>query len=136
MTTTSVTLADQYAAFRAENPKSRIRDAAAQLGVSEAELVATGLGLTAIRLGGNPLDGDFRELLKQVPTLGHVMALTRNDSVVHERKGTYQNVSFTGHMGLVLGEDIDLRLFMSQWKYGFAVNESDRRSLQFFAAGR
>ena len=139
MTTTSVTLADQYAAFRAENPKSRIRDAAAQLGVSEAELVATGLGLTAIRLGGNPLGGtplgdDFRELLKQVTTLGHVMALTRNDSVVHERNGTYQNVSFTGHMGLVLGEDIDLRLFMSQWKYGFAVNESDRRSLQFFAA--
>lgn len=138
MTTTFASLTDQYTAFRAENPKSRIRDAATQLGVSEAELVATGLGTTATRFGGNPLggtplDGDFRELLKQVPTLGHVMALTRNDSVVHERKGTYQNVSFTGHMGLVIGEAIDLRLFMSQWKFGFAVNEAGRRSLQFFA---
>lgn len=139
MMTTSVNLKEQYAAFRTKHPKSRIRDAAEQLGVSEAELVATGLGTTAIRLGGNPLGGtplggDFRELLKQVPTLGYVMALTRNDNVVHERKGQYQDVSFTGHMGLVLGEAIDLRLFMSQWQHGFAVNESDRRSLQFFTA--
>ncbi len=132
--TTSADLKNQYAAFRAENPKARIRDAASQLGVSEAELVATGLGTTAIRLGGTPLDGDFRELLKQVPTLGYVMALTRNDSVVHERKGEYKDVSFNGHIGLVLGEDIDLRLFMMHWKHGFAVNESDRRSLQFFTA--
>lgn len=127
MTTETLDLKTLYAAFRTENPKARIRDAAAQLGVSEAELVATGLGETAIRL-----DGDFRELLKQVPSLGYVMALTRNDSVVHERKGDYQNVSFNGHVGLVLGEDIDLRLFMMHWKHGFAVSENGRRSLQFF----
>jgi putative hemin transport protein len=77
---------------------------------------------------------DFRELLKQVPALGRVMALTRNDSVVHERKGVYRNVSFSGHVGLVLGEDIDLRLFVNQWQFGFAVSENGRRSLQFFAA--
>jgi putative hemin transport protein len=35
------------------------------------------------------LAGDFKELLQQVPTLGRVLALTRNDSVVHERKGPY-----------------------------------------------
>jgi putative hemin transport protein len=128
MTPTTVDLKNQYAAFKAENPKSRIRDAAAQLGVSEAELVATSIGDTVTRL-----DGDFRELLKQVPTLGYVMALTRNDSVVHERKGKYLNVSFNGHIGLVLGEDIDLRLFMMHWKHGFAVSENGRQSLQFFA---
>lgn len=128
MTTTVLDLKKQYAAFKAENPKVRIRDAANQLGVSEAELVATGLGETAIQL-----EGDFRELLKEVPTLGYVMALTRNDSVVHERKGNYLNVSFNGHVGLVLGEDIDLRLFLANWKFGFAVHENDRRSLQFFA---
>jgi len=127
MTTASLDLKKQYAAFKAENPKSRIRDAAKQLGVSEAQLVATGIGETAIRL-----DGDFRELLKEVPTLGYVMALTRNDSIVHERKGEYKDVSFNGHVGLVLGEDIDLRLFMMHWKHGFAVNENGRRSLQFF----
>jgi putative hemin transport protein len=128
MTPTTVDLKNQYAAFKAENPKSRIRDAAVQLGVSEAELVATSVGDTVTRL-----DGDFRELLKQVPTLGYVMALTRNDSVVHERKGDYLNVSFNGHVGLVLGEDIDLRLFMMHWKHGFAVSENGRQSLQFFA---
>lgn len=118
---------ERWAEFRAQNPKTRIRDAARELGLSEAELVATGLGDTATRL-----DGDFREILKDVPTLGFVMALTRNDHVVHERKGEYRDVSFTDHVGLVLGEDIDLRLFMMHWKFGFAVNENGRRSLQFF----
>ncbi|RAK03256.1 putative hemin transport protein [Larkinella arboricola] len=129
MTTTVLDLKKQYEAFRAENPKVRIRDAAQQLGVSEAELLATGVGETVTQL-----EGDFRELLKEIPTLGYVMALTRNESVVHERKGEYKDVSFNGHVGLVLGEDIDLRLFMSSWKFGFAVHENDRKSLQFFAA--
>jgi putative hemin transport protein len=127
------TLADRWATYQQANPKSRIRDAARALGASEAALLAT-------RITGQPdspviaLAGDFKELLKQVPTLGRVMALTRNDSVVHERKGPYLNVSFQGPMGLVLGEDIDLRLFMMHWQHGFAVSENGRRSLQFFAA--
>ena len=127
------TLADRWATYQQENPKGRIRDAARALGSSEAALLAT-------RNTGQPdspvvaLAGDFKELLKQVPTLGRVMALTRNDSVVHERKGPYLSVSFQGPMGLVLGEDIDLRLFMMHWQHGFAVSENGRRSLQFFAA--
>jgi iron complex transport system ATP-binding protein len=110
---TGLDLSHQYhtldlARQKAENPKVRIRKAAKQLGVSEAELVACGIGQTAIRL-----EGDFREMLKDVPSLGYVMALTRNDHVVHERKGVYEQVSFDNHVGLVLGEDIDLRLFMT-----------------------
>lgn len=116
-----------WAEFKSQNPKTRIRDAAKELGTTEAELVATGIGETAILL-----DGDFRELLKEVGKLGHVMALTRNDHVVHERKGVYENVSFNNHVGLVLGPDIDLRLFLGDWKFGFAVDENDRKSLQFF----
>ena len=129
MTTDTISLKTRWADFRQQHPKSRIRDAAKQLGVSEAELLITGVGETVIRLSG-----DFRELLKRVPTLGYVMALTRNDVVVHERKGAYETVSFTNHVGLVLGPDIDLRLFMNRWQWGFAVNENDRRSLQFFDA--
>lgn len=129
MTTDTIPLKSRWADFRQQNPKTRIRDAAKQLGVSEAELLVTGAGETVVRLSG-----DFRELLKQVPTLGHVMALTRNDALVHERKGVYEKVSFTNHVGLVLGPDIDLRLFMQSWRWGFAVNENDRRSLQFFNA--
>ena len=126
-------LATRWAEFKEANPKARIRDAAKQLSSSEAELLAT----QCTGAADSPvvcLAGDFRELLKDVTSLGHVMALTRNDSVVHERRGTYRDVSFQGPMGLVLGEDIDLRLFMMHWQFGFAVSEGGRRSLQFFAA--
>lgn len=60
------------------------------------------------------------------------MALTRNEDVVHERKGIYDNVSFQGPVGLLVNPDIDLRLFMMHWKYGFAVTEGDRQSIQIF----
>jgi putative hemin transport protein len=120
-------LKDRWSEFKVINPKSRIRDAAKELNTTEAELLATGIGEN-VQL----LTGDFRELIKEVGSLGHVMALTRNDHVVHERKGVYEKVSFNNHVGLVLGEDIDLRLFMGDWKFGFAVSENDRHSLQFF----
>ena len=120
-------LKERWAEYKLANPKSRIRDDAKALGASEAELLATGLGAN-VQL----LDGDFRELIKEVGSLGHVMALTRNDHVVHERKGVYEKISFNNHVGLVLGEDIDLRLFLGDWKFGFAVSENERFSLQFF----
>ncbi len=127
MEATLVSLKERYEQFKIENPKVRIRDAARQLGVSEAGLLAASAGDGVTRLSG-----DFKELLKDVPKLGYVMALTRNESCVHERKGEYINVSFNGHVGLVLGEDIDLRLFMMNWKFGFAVSDGKNKSLQFF----
>lgn len=36
------------------------------------------------------------------------------------------------HVGLIVTPDIDLRLFMNDWQFGFAVNENERLSLQFF----
>ena len=122
---TTLSLKEQYEAFKADNPKTRIRDAARQLGVSEAELVAT--GEQNIRL-----TPEFQDILNEISTLGYVMALTRNDHAVHERKGVYTKATFNGHVGLVANPDIDLRLFMSAWHFGFAVHEGDRRSLQFF----
>jgi putative hemin transport protein len=127
METTTQTLKAQWDALKEQNTKLRIRDAAKQLGVSEAELLNTGIGTNTIRL-----NNQFQDLLKEVNTLGEVMALTRNDYCVHERKGIYKKVTFNGHIGLVVTPDIDLRLFMSQWHLGFAVNENDRYSLQFF----
>jgi putative hemin transport protein len=129
----SLPLVIRWQALKQTEANLRIRDAAQKLGVSEAQLLATACGSTATRL-----DGDWREVLKRVPALGRVMALTRNEQCVHERKGVYNDPSFQAHMGLVLGEDIDLRLFMSQWKIGFAVQEpiaeGIRRSLHFFDA--
>lgn len=105
--------------------KLRNRDAADALGVSEAELVASAVGDTATRL-----EGDLRDLLKRVPELGSVMALTRNASCVHEKDGPYENISAEGMVGLALGEAIDLRLFFSHWKHAFAVEERTPRGLQ------
>ena len=126
-------LAGRWRQFRAENPKVRIRDAARALGTAEAALVATGCGDTAVRLRR-----DWAELLKALPQVGRVMALTRNEACVHERHGRYEDVSVTGIMGLVLGPDIDLRIFLSSWKHAFAVTErtaqGDRRSVQVFDA--
>ena len=111
----------------------RARDAATRLGVSEGELVAARCGDDSVRL-----EGPWGELIKRLPELGEVMALTRNDHVVHEKTGIFEKVSVMGAMGLVLGRDIDLRLFLGRWVSGFAVAEPAqdgvRHSLQFFDA--
>jgi putative hemin transport protein len=114
--------------------KLRNREAAALLGVSEAELIGSLVGDTATRL-----DGDFRALLARLTPVRRTMALTRNEACVHERSGRYEDVSHTGHVGLVLGPDIDLRIFWSHWKHGFALAEPGEhgrvaRSLQFYDA--
>ncbi len=127
-------LKNSWAQFRVENPQTRIRDAAVQLGTSEVELLATEIGATVVRLNDN-----FPELLQEFHTLGRIMALTRNDEIVHERKGEYKNVEIMnghGKMGLVLGDDIDLRIFFAGWHFGFAVTSENSRgtmwSFQFF----
>ncbi len=64
------------------------------------------------------------------------MCLTRNEHCVHERHGRFEGVDVKGPHGIVLGPDIDLRLFLGTWKHGFAVREplkqGERLSLQFF----
>jgi len=125
------TLAESWQNLKKEIPNLRIRDAANTLGVSEAELLATRLNQ-----GISCLKDDWSEILKQTPTLGKVMVLTRNEPCVHERKGIFENVSINGNMGLVTGDDIDLRIFLNHWKFGFYSEEVREgnilRSLQFF----
>ena len=121
-------LKEKWEALKAENPHLRIRNAAEQLGVSEAELLATnvGEGVTVLR-------PEFANILTEVEQLGKVMALTRNDECVHERKGVYKNGDFSSpHAQLFVNEDIDLRIFQNHWKSAFGVVEGDRKSLQFF----
>lgn len=124
-------LAARWNILRGEKPALRIRDAAAALGVSEAELVALGVGRTA-----TPLKPDWRGLLNDMQEVGRVMCLTRNEHCVHERHGRFEGVDVKPAHGIVLGPDIDLRLFLGSWKHGFAVREplreGERLSLQFF----
>ena len=119
----------------------RAKDAAESLGAREGQAIAAHTGGHAFGLKATPLQGPWVELLQALELCGPVMALTRNESTVHEKTGVYQNISAAGHMGLALGEAIDLRLFFSRWHAGFALNEPaaqsgnpPMQSLQFFDA--
>lgn len=124
-------LKDRWLALKNDEPGLRARDAADKLGVSEAELLAARCGESARRLGG-----PWGDLLKELPVLGEVMVLTRNESAVHEKVGKFAKISVFKSMGLVLNKEIDLRLFLNHWHFGFALTEeaqgAPRRSLQFF----
>ncbi|WP_437884647.1 hemin-degrading factor [Pseudomonas sp. LRF_L74] len=125
-TTEAGGLYQKWQALRCERPHVRARDAARQLGVSEAQLTACRLGTDTLRL--RP---DWGVLLPALESLGEIMALTRNEHCVHERKGVYREVTLGGggRMGLVVSADIDLRLFLSGWASAFALEESSERGI-------
>lgn len=131
MTTQTINLKSHWSNLLFENPKLRIRDAADVLKVSEVELLATGCPDDVTRLQGN-----WSDLLQKFPHLGDVRCITRNQAAVHSRFGTFVEPAFFGQMGQVTGSEIDLRLFMSHWKYGFATREANNKegkySFQFF----
>ena len=134
----------------------RHRDIATLLEVSEGELIAAHVGRhvgahVGTHAGAHPkphglqarrLRAEWPRLIAALETVGVVMALTRNASCVHEKTGVYRSTSASGpagrEMGLVLGGEIDLRVFYSRWAHGFAVDETTdkgvQRSLQFFDA--
>jgi len=138
-------LRDGYRAARAAGAR-RHRDIAASLEVGEGVLIAAHAGAGPQGDGGAALVAtrlrpEWPALVAALPALGTVMALTRNASCVHEKTGRYEQVGGGGAVGLVLGPDIDLRVFYRVWAHGFAVHETyadgDRppqRSLQFFDA--
>lgn len=118
----------QYFSLSDADQNKRARDLAQTLNITEAQWVASSSG----PLKSIYLRGDGREVFKEIGSLGTVMALTRNQSCVHERQGEYLNIQARGHMGLVLGPDIDLRVFFSNWAHVWAVQDNGRLSLQFF----
>jgi putative hemin transport protein len=125
-------LADAWRAYREAHPRAYPRQAALDLGVSEAELLNTRMDGSVRRLLP-----DWTGILSRASSLGKAMALTRNDDVVHERKGVYPKfMAHGGKVGLFVSKDIDLRLFLDAWAFGFAVVDEGprgiRRSLQFF----
>lgn len=127
MNTAIASLRTRHEALLSANPGMRIRERAAKLGTSEGELVALQLGVSAVPLRCAPA-GIFPKL----GSLGRIMCLTRNDWCVHERHGQFEDVQVNPQVGLVLGNDIDLRLFFSHWVHAWEVNDKGRVSLQFF----
>jgi len=116
-----------------DNPMTRERDLAHKLGIREAQLIAAQAGHAATRIVAYP-----DQVVPAAEALGEVMALTRNESCVHEKVGTYANYHSGEHASMVLTHDIDLRIFPAQWVHGFAVEKETeaglRRSLQIFDA--
>ncbi len=113
----------------------RALDIAKRLGVSEAELVASVCGADAGPVRATRLEAAWPAFIARMPRLGRVKAITRNAHAVIEVEGRYDNVEFFGTMGQSVS-DVDLRIFSSRWKHGFAVEEETRhgvrKSLQFF----
>lgn len=118
---------------QSEYPKMRARDLAGILGITEAEYVAAWCGEGTTRLLM-----DFDGLFRTFESVGEVMALTRNESAVHEKIGVYDKFSSGKHAAIMLGEAIDMRMFPTYWRHAFAVETGSgaetKRSLQFFDA--
>jgi len=132
--TTPNTLApEQIRAARESSPKIRDRDLADILNISEAEFVAAWCGDTVRRL---TLDMDA--IFGGLEAVGEVMALTRNESAVHEKIGTYDSYHSGRHASMMLGENIDTRMFPKHFVHAFEVcketDEGVKRSLQIFDA--
>ncbi|GAA4340300.1 hemin-degrading factor [Pigmentiphaga soli] len=114
----------RYQDLKNAEPRLRIRDAAARIGVAEGELVAHDPAARRLR-------PDWAPLLGGLKAAGPLLALTRNEAAVHEKTGVYDHLQIDGAIGLALNPEIDLRLFLSQWAHAFAVG-GERPSLQIF----
>lgn len=128
----SPSLTSVWREIAAGTAKGYARDLAAQAGATEAQLVAAGCG----GHGAVRLDVDWIAALPRLESLGEVKVITRNDSIVHEKVGSFGRVSVTGTTGLVLNGDIDLRLFLGHWNHTFHVRMNsrlgERQAIQVF----
>lgn len=117
-----------------EQTGKRPIDVAGALGIPEGEL------LRSAAVAAGPCTWlapeRVRDVIHQLPALGEVMALTRNPVVVHEKVGTYGQIDLDGHVGMVLSDGIDLRLFLNHFCHMVAVADEPelglRASLQWF----
>jgi len=124
-------LRQKWKKLQQTQPPIRTRNAACQLGVSEVELLATQCEETVTRL-----KSDWPGILYDLKSLGTVMALTRNDSTVHEKIGLYNPVNIIANQACIVTEELEIRLMLEHWHFAFAVQENtsrgERFSLQFF----
>lgn len=128
MNAPALSLADRWKELTQEEPRLRIRDAAARLGVSEAELLGTRPASEITRLQPR-----WKDLIEEIATIGDVMSLVRNDYVVIEKEGPFEELEFDGPVGVTLGDYMDLRIFWSHWNVGYAVvNKTPDRTLRSF----
>ncbi|MBP0580021.1 hypothetical protein J8I29_11935 [Labrys sp. LIt4] len=111
----------------------RIRDAAAQLGVSEAALLETRIGDGVKRLSVR-----IDALCAALPHLGTVMSLIRNESAVHEKDVAFPTATSSDGEIRFNGPGFDLTLIPSSVAHAFYVEDANPkgplRSIQLFDA--
>lgn len=117
--------------FKSINSNVHIRDAANILGYSEAQLLSTSCGESVIRL-----KPDWENILFGIKQIGTVMVLTQNDSAISKNIGTYSITNSRENEISTIGDKINLRLNVNNWRMAFAVEENNEeailRSFQFF----
>jgi putative hemin transport protein len=123
--------ASEIREFCGNNPKMRERDIANMLDIKEAQLIAAHIGYGAIRL-----NCEMDEIFSKLSGVGEVLALTRNESAVHEKSGIYDAYHGGKFASMVSNAQIDLRLFRRHFAHAFFVKkETDhglKQSIQFF----
>ena len=122
----------RYQTVKTSGTAKYARDIAAAMGISEAELTSARVGHDAQRL-----QGEIRDILGALESVGETKCICRNEYAVHEQVGAFTNQQLSGHAGLVLNpRALDLRLFLHQWASVFYIKEatahSERQSIQFF----
>lgn len=119
--------------FCSNNPKMRERDIANMLGIKEAQLVAAHVGHSSLRL-----NCDMNLIFSDLAEVGEVLALTRNESAVHEKTGIYDAYYAGKFASMVSNEQIDLRLFPKHFAHAYHVQKQTdhglKQSIQFFDA--
>ena len=135
-----VIVVDKYKAIKIEwktlqskNNKIRIRDAAKQLGTSEASLLSTEIDDSVSFLNINNYDDFFAEIL----SMDRIMLLIRSESVVHEKTISTKGVKLKKNKIVDIKSNSSILKFNPYlFKYVFAQNKlhanKSLRSFQIF----
>lgn len=116
-----------WKAFQKANPHLSLQEAATQLGVSEAELLAThsGENCTCLR-------PEFKALLPELRQLAEVTTTTENSVLIHELNGSFGKCHFDEDHAWFCQSNLHNCYQLANWKYVYVVYEQHRPALQFF----
>ncbi|MEN9931128.1 MAG: hypothetical protein RL604_1375 [Pseudomonadota bacterium] len=132
-----------FASLRFEK-KHRHREIASFLNVTEVELIDSHVGVTkfeSIKSFPNlaraiRLKPSWSNIIQDIQGFGEVMSLTRNAHAVHENLCFYKHSSFSDDVGMVLSNELAIRLMYEKWEFGYLFEECKshvlQRSIQFF----
>lgn len=132
-----------FASLRVEK-NHRHREIASLLNVTEVELLDSHVGVTKLEsIKSFPnlarairLKPSWPSIIQDSQGFGEVMSLTRNAHAVHENLAFYKHTSSSDGTGMVLSEELTMRLMYERWEHGYLFEECKstvvQRSIQFF----